>query len=80
MVDWGLLNDVGLLIIAAAWVIQAIQALRGKRALHIWFIGLYSAGTAALVVADIQGSGDLITLNLVILVLALIVLAGSRRG
>lgn len=68
------LAQIGLILIAVAWIIQLAVSWKGNKNIHPVFILVYMAGVLALVIADYRETNILSYFELLTLIAAGIVL------
>ena len=74
------LAQIGLVAIAAAWIIQLTVSWKGNKNIHPAFIIVYMAGVVALVIADYKQTSVLSYFELLTLIAAGIVLFKTLKS
>ena len=69
--------EIGLMIIALAWLVQLVFSLKGKKEIHPWFISCYMLGVLLLVISAYMAGSPVSYFELGTLVAAGIVLIAN---
>lgn len=69
------LSIVGLIVVAIGWIVQLLYSLKGGKKLKESFLVVYCVGVLLIVIENyMQSKTDLATLNLLVLIIAVLVL------